>query len=135
MRTMHYRVLMLAAWLVFFYNLEPASKWLSDDPVNLLTPYAYGFVAFVAVITLALPTLHRLPLAALVAAGMVAFVVLKVWLGYPLLGKALPVTVTEICAFLITGLLTRQVIWAIREFETSIINFTIARIGRETKSF
>ena len=135
MRTMYYRLLMLAAWLVFFYNLERASKFVSRDRIDLLTPYAYVFVAFVAIITLGLPALHRLPLPALLAAGLVGFVGAKAWFGYPLVGSALPVTITEICAVLVTGLLTRQVIGAVREFETSVVNFTIARIGRETRDF
>jgi GGDEF domain-containing protein len=51
------------------------------------------------------------------------------------LGEALPVTITEIGAIFVTGLLTRQVIGAIREFEDSIVNFTVKRVGRQTKAF
>lgn len=135
MRTMHYRVLLLAAWLVFFYNLERVSKFVSTQRLDLLTPYAYVFVALVVLVTLAIPTLHRLSLPLLVSVGVIAFLVVKAWFGYPLWGHALPLTVTEVCAFLVTGLLTRQVIWAIREFETSIVNFTIKHVGRHPKTF
>lgn len=135
MRTMHYRVLLLAAWLVFFYNLERVSKFVSSQRLDLLTPYAYVFVALVVLVTLAIPTLHRLSLPLLVSVGVIAFLVVKAWFGYPLWGHALPLTVTEVCAFLVTGLLTRQVIWAIREFETSIVNFTIKHVGRHPKTF
>ncbi len=135
MRTLHYRVLLLAAWLLFFYNLERVSKLVSDQRIDLLTPYAYVFVALVALVTLALPAMHRLPLSLLISAGVVVFLVSKAWFGYPLWGEALSLTVTEAGAFLVTGLLARQVIWAIREFETSIVNFTINRVGRHSKTF
>jgi hypothetical protein len=135
MRTMHYRVSLLAAWLLFFYNVERVSKYMSSQRIDLLTPYAYVFVAFVGLVTLVAPSLFRLPVPVLASGGVGLFLILKPLSGYPLGGAALPVTVTEICAVLVTGLLTRQVIGAIREFETSIVNFTIKHVGRQTKAF
>jgi len=132
---MHYRVLLLVVWLVFFYNLERVGWVLDVGQMQLLTRYAYIFVALAALVTLALPALHRLPFWMLAAGGSGLFLVLKAWFGYPLWGAALTVTVTEICAILVTGLLTRQVMAAIAEFEDSIVNFTIKRVGRQTKSF
>ncbi len=132
---MHYRVLLLVAWLVFFYNLERVRWVVGVGQMQLLTRYAYIFVALAALVTLAFPALHRLPFWLLSAGGTGLFLVLKAWFGYPLWGQALTVTVTEICAILVTGLLTRQVIGAIAEFEDSIVNFTIKRVGRQTKSF
>lgn len=135
MRTMHYRVLMLVAWLVFFYNLERVRWFIGASGIQFVTRYAYVFVALAALITLGFPALHRLPLWLLGFVGTVLFLVMKSWFGYPLWGEALPVTVTEICAILVTGLFTRQVIGAIREFENSIVNFTVKRVGRQTKAF
>jgi len=135
MMAMRYRIVLLAGWLVFFYNLERASKFISYQRIDLLTPYAYVFMALVVLITLALPAIHRLPLLISSSVVVFTFLVTKAWLGYPLWGQALPLTVTEVCAFLITGLLARQVIWAIQEFESSIVNFTIRHIGRHPKSF
>jgi GGDEF domain-containing protein len=135
MRTMHYRALLLVAWLVFFYNLERVRWFVGAGQIQFVTRYAYIFVALAALITLALPVLHRLPLWLLSAGGVIIFLVLKSWFGYPLWGATLAVTITEICAILVTGLLTRQVIGAIWEFEDSIVNFTIKRVGRQTKAF
>lgn len=135
MRTMHYRVLVLVAWLVFFYNLERVPWLIGASGIQFLTRYAYVFVAIAALVTLAFPALHRLPMWLLGSVGAVLFLVLKSLFGYPLWGEALPVTVTEIGAILVTGLLTRQVIGAIREFEDSIVNFTVKRVGRHTKAF
>ncbi len=132
---MHYRVLLLVVWLLFLYTLEPASGFVGYGRIDLLTAYAYVFVALIAFVGLALPAIHRLPLPLLVPVEILVFLVFKAWLGYPLWGRFLPLTVTEVCAFLVTGLLTRQVIWAIREFETSIVNFTIKRVGRHPKTF
>jgi GGDEF domain-containing protein len=132
---MHYRVLVLVAWLVFFYNVERVRWFVGAGQIQFVTRYAYIFVALAALFTLALPILHRLPWWLLSSGGVVLFLVLKSWFGYPLWGVALPVTVTEICAILVTGLLTRQVIGAISEFENSIVNFTIRRVGRQTKAF
>lgn len=135
MRAMHYRVLMLAAWLLFFYNLERVSKFVGAQRIDLLTLYAYVFVALVVLITFALPSLQRLPLPLLASGGVALFLVFKASFGYRLWGEALPVTVTEMCAVLVTGLLTRQVIYAVWEFESSVVNFTIKHIGRQTKEF
>jgi hypothetical protein len=135
MRTMHYRVLSLVAWLLFFYNLERVGKFFSHQRFELFTAYGYVFVALVALVGLALPAIHRVSLPLIVSAGVVVFLALKAWFGYPLWGQYLPLTVTEAGAFLVTGLLTRQVVWAIREFETSIVNFTIKHVGRHPKTF
>jgi GGDEF domain-containing protein len=135
MRRMHYRVLLLVAWLLFLYTFELASQFVSHRRIDLLTAYAYVFVALVALISLALPAIHRLPLLLLISVGVVVFLVFKAWFGYPLWGRFLPLTVTEVCAFLVTGLLTRQVIGAIREFESSIVNFTIRHVGRHPETF
>lgn len=135
MRTMHYRVSLLTAWLLFFYNVERASHYVTTQRIDLLTPYAYGFVAFVGLVTLIVPSLFRLPVPVLASGTVGLFLIFKPWFGYPLGGAALPVTLTEICAVLVTGLLARQVIGAIREFERSIVNFTIKRVGRQTKTF
>jgi GGDEF domain-containing protein len=135
MRRMHYRVLLLVVWLLFLYAIEPASRFVGYWRIDLLTAYAYVFVALIAFIGLALPAVHRLPLPLLISGGVLVFLVFKGWFGYPLWGRSLPLTVTEVCAFLVTGLLTRQVMWAIREFETSIVNFTIKHVGRHPKTF
>jgi GGDEF domain-containing protein len=135
MRTMHYRALLLVAWLVFFYNIERVRWFVGAGQIQFVTRYAYIFVALAALVTLAFPALHRLPMWFLGAGGVVLFLVLKSWFGYQLWGVALAVTVTEICAILVTGLLTRQVAGAIWEFENSIVNFTIKRVGRHTKAF
>ncbi len=135
MRTMHYRALLLVAWLVFFYNIERVRWFVGAGQIQFVTRYAYIFVALAALVTLALPVLHRLPLWLLGTVGVILFLVLKAWFGHPLWGEALAVTVTEICAILVTGLLTRQVVGAIGEFENSIVNFTIKHVGRQTKAF
>jgi hypothetical protein len=132
---MHYRALLLVAWLVFFYNIERVPWLVGAGNIQFVTRFAYIFVALAALVTLAFPIVHRLPLWLVSTLGVAVFLVLKSWLGYPLGGEALAVTVTEICAILVTGLLTRQVAGAIWEFENSIVNFTIKRVGRQTKTF
>jgi GGDEF domain-containing protein len=132
---MHYRALLLVAWLVFFYNIERVRWFVGAGQIQFVTRYAYIFVALAALVTLALPAVHRLPLWLLGSAGVILYLIFKNWFGYPLWGEALAVTITEICAILVTGLLTRQVAGAIWEFENSIVNFTIRRVGRHTKAF
>ncbi|GAB4533254.1 MAG: hypothetical protein Kow0063_15010 [Anaerolineae bacterium] len=135
MRTMHYRVLMLVAWLVFFYNVERVRWLFGATRIQFVSRFAYIYVALAALITLALPVLHRLPLWILGSGGVALFLLLRAWFGYPIWVENLNVMVTEICAVLVTGLLTRQVIGAVREFEDSIVNFTIKRVGRQTRAF
>jgi GGDEF domain-containing protein len=121
--------------LLFLYNIERAGRLMGMPHVDFMTAYAHVFAAAVALATLAVPSLHRLPVPVLASVSIVLFVFFKPWFGYPLWGAALPVTVTEICAVLVTSLLTRQVILAIREFESSVVNFTIKRIGQRPKTF
>jgi GGDEF domain-containing protein len=132
---MHYRVLVLAAWLLFLYNVERAGRLMGMERVDFMTAYAHVFIAAVALVTLAIPSLYRLPAPVLVSSGIVLFLFFKPWFGFRLWGTALPVTVTEICAVLVTGFLTRWVIAAVREFESSIVNFTIKHIGRQPRTF
>ncbi len=135
MRTMHYRVLVLAAWLLFLYNVERAGRLMGMERVDFMTAYAHVFIAAVTLATLAIPSLYRLPVPVLVSSVILVFLFFKPWFGFRLWGTALPVTVTEMGAVLVTGWLTHRVIAAVREFEASIVNFTIKHVGRQPGTF
>jgi GGDEF domain-containing protein len=128
-RRMRFLTAVLIAWLVFFYNIERVS-----EPINL-TSTAYIFVSMVVVASLTLPWLRRLPLWALSVITILLFVLLKNWSESRVFGSALPVTVTEICAIIISLVLTRWVSTEISEFERTITHFTFRHVGKSPESF
>ena len=56
MKRMRFLVAMLVIWLFLFYNIERLSK-----PIDI-AGVAYSFVPVVAVLTIAIPRLRRVPL-------------------------------------------------------------------------
>jgi len=121
--------------MIFFFNIERI-----NSPINIRS-YTYIFVAGVAALTLGLPKLQRIPFFILLVAPIPVFLVLKTlmergdWYENLLLGNALPLTVTQVSAIILTGLLARQIYYRLREFEDVIANVTFNYIGKLPKPF
>jgi GGDEF domain-containing protein len=98
--------------------------------------YAYLFVALVATVTIALPRLHHIHLALLLTFPIPLFLFLKVymedgfWYEDLLMGNAFPLTVTQIGAIILTGLLSRQVTYKLDEVQRVIASITFHHIGQ-----
>jgi GGDEF domain-containing protein len=120
----------LIIWLIFLFNIERI-----NSPINI-RDYTYIFVAITAVVTLVLPRLRRLPYWALMLISIVAFLLFKAfWSGHLIWGKALPLTVTQISAVVLTGLISRQIHYGLREFEDVVNNITFGQVGSLPKPF
>jgi GGDEF domain-containing protein len=120
----------LIIWLIFLFNIERI-----NSPINI-RDYTYIFVAITAVVTVVLPRLRRLPYWALMLISIVAFLLFKAfWSGHLIWGKALPLTVTQISAVVLTGLISRQIHYGLREFEDVVNNITFGQVGSLPKPF
>jgi GGDEF domain-containing protein len=120
----------LIIWLIFLFNIERL-----NSPINIRA-YTYIFVAIIAVISLVWPRLRWLPYRALMLTSIPAFLLFKAfWNGHPIGGEALPLTVTQVSAIILTGLIARQIHYGLREFEDVITNITFGQIGNLPKPF
>jgi GGDEF domain-containing protein len=115
---------MLIIWLLFFFSIERLM-----EPVNI-SRVAYPFPPLMAVITILIPRLRKVPLWVLLVVPISIFLMLKALAGYQLWKLALPLTVTEICAIAITTILAYWVNNGVGEFESAIAHITIGQVGK-----
>lgn len=122
-------VAILVIWLFLFYNIERLSK-----PINI-TKVAYVFVPLMTAIAIVIPRLRKVPLWVLLAVSLPAFLLLKAWVGYPVWGVSLPLTVTEIGVIAVTTVLARWVNDGVSEFESAIARITIGQADKLPEPF
>jgi GGDEF domain-containing protein len=128
-------ITLLILWLIFFFNIERI-----NSPINIRS-YTYIFVAIVVAVTLALPRLQRISFLFLITIPVPIFLWLKAtiekgtWYDNLLNGYSLPLTVTQVSAIILTGLLARQILYGLREFEDVIAHITFGYIGKPPKPF
>lgn len=130
MKNLRFWIVILIVWLIFFFNIERI-----NSPINIRS-YTYIFVAITVALTLALPKLQRLPFLVLLFIPIPIFLAFRAfmergyWYDNLLTGYALPVTVTQVSAILLTGLLARQIHYHLLEFEDVISNITFGYLGK-----
>jgi GGDEF domain-containing protein len=129
MKRMRFLVSILIIWLFFFYNIERLSK-----PINI-SRVAYTLVPIMAVLTILVSRLRKVPLGVLLVGPVPVVLVFKAWLGFRVWGTALPLTVTEICAIALTTILARWVSNGLGEFESAIAHITIGQVGKLPEPF
>lgn len=126
---MRFIVAALIIWLFLFYNIERLSK-----PIDI-TDVAYTFVPFMAVLTILVTRLRKVPLGVLLVGPIPIFLVLKAWVKSSVWGTSLPLTVTEICVIVLSTILARWVSNGLSEFESAIAHITIGQVGKLPESF
>jgi len=129
MKRMRLLVAILIIWLFLFYNIERLSR-----PINITT-VAYVFLPLVALPTILVPRLRKVPLWVVLVVPVSLFLALKVWVGFPVWGLALPLTVTEICIIEVTAILTRWVSNGVAELEDVVARITIGFVERLPEPF
>jgi GGDEF domain-containing protein len=135
MKSLRLWITLLILWLIFFFNIERI-----NSPINIRS-YTYIFVAIVVALTLTLPRLQRFPFLILLVMPIPVFLVFRAvmerghWYDNLLTGYALPLTVTQVSAILLTGLLARQIHYGLQEFEDIIASITFGYIGKLPKPF
>jgi hypothetical protein len=129
MKRMRLLVAILIVWLFLFYNIERLSR-----PINITT-VAYISLPLVALTIILIPRLRKAPLWVLLVVPVPLFLALKMWVGFPVWGLALPLTVTEICIIEVTAILTRWVSDGVAELEDVIARITIGFVERLPEPF
>jgi GGDEF domain-containing protein len=135
MKSLRLWTAVLIVWLIFFFNVERI-----NSPINIRF-YTYIFVALLVAVTLALPRLQRTPFLILLITSISLFLGFRVfmergyWYDNLFTGFALPITVTQVSAIIITGLLARQIQYGLQEFEDVIANITFGHIGKLPRPF
>ena len=128
MKRLRFLTAVLIAWLLFICNIERLS-----GPTNI-SGTAYIFIAIGVIAGLTLPWPRRIPTWALLVTSALIYLLVESWGGGRGFGAALPMTITEICAIVITLALTRLVSIEISEFEQAVAQFTLSRVGKPPES-
>jgi hypothetical protein len=122
-------IAVLILWLIFLFNIERLTR--SVD----IRSYTYIFVASVAAAIVILPRLSRKEFSVLLAVPVFAFIIFKVlfetgpWQQNLFEGEALPLTVTQLAAIVITAILARRISEALVEFHEAVNEITFSQIG------
>jgi len=125
----------LIIWLIFLFNIERLTR--SVD----IRSYTYIFVALVAMITIMVPRLSGPAFSMILVIPVPIFLIIKSfyevggWQENLMVGNALPLTVTQLAAIILTGLLARQISHRLVEFNDVVATITFGRIGHPPPSF
>ncbi len=118
---MRISVTLLVSWVFLLYGVGRGSGFFHmTEMVYILTP-------LVAAVVLLVPSVRRLPRWGMFAAPVTLFLGLKIGMGYPVWGAALPLTMVEAGCIALTVALVREVMGEVEAFETAVANITIGR--------
>lgn len=109
-------------WFFLLYNIERLSS-----PINIAS-FVYGFTFLTAIAVIFVPALHQQPLSLVLALLLPIYFFAKWYLGYPIGGATLPLTVTEIVTILVTLLLSRQFIERLAHLQQAIARVTLSHL-------
>lgn len=116
-------------WLFVLYNVERLHA-----PINLAS-FVYVLAAAIAIPVILFPRLQKLPLAWLVVLVVPLVLGLKAWLGYPISGHALPITITELGATGLTVALARQMGCSLEDLRLAAISTLLTHLHDNTRPF
>ncbi len=119
----------LVFWLAVLYNIERLGQ-----PVNIAS-FVYVIVALSAGVIVLTPLPRQLRVHWLLLAVLLAYLVLKPLLGYPVLGEALPLTVLEISSLSITVLFARQIARDLDDLGAELARLAIGPLTHAAKAF
>jgi hypothetical protein len=129
-KSLRFWVITTLGWFFLLYNIERIS-----EPINIAS-FVYVLTVVFAILIIVLPWLQRIPVLALVALPLPLFFALKIWFGYQIGNKNLPVTITEICFIGLTAILARRIGLGLEEFNEAGINLLLVdNIKRRAQPF
>ncbi|HRV94002.1 MAG TPA: hypothetical protein P5526_17720 [Anaerolineae bacterium] len=130
MNKLRFWMIALILWLIFIFNIERINA-----PFDIRS-YTYVFVAFAAVIALTIPKTRRISYLALLLIPVPGFLLYKaLGGGQNLWGPALPLTVTQVSAIVLTGLISRQISYGLQDVEKLVTDITSGYIGKLPQPF
>jgi GGDEF domain-containing protein len=119
----------LLLWLGFVFNLERLHK-----PINIAS-FVYVLAALLASAIVVVPPMRRATIGWVAAGALALMFVLKVVLGYGLMGSSLPLTVTEAVVMAITVFLAHQIAFFTHRFEQTAAEVATSRWRTHPHSF
>lgn len=142
MRRLRFWVIVTGVWLTFFFNIE---RIIYDQfDANIIRSDTYIFVTIVALVPLLLPRLSNFSFSSILIIATALF--LYVWyqnprwgqsvvMNYPQANAISMLTILQINAIILTGLLSRQISYSTNEFEDVIAKITFGHIGARPAPF
>ena len=142
MRQLRFWLIITGVWLTFFFNIERIIFNRFDT--NIIRSDTYIFVAIVALLPLLLPRLHNFSFSSILIIVTVLF--LYIWYQSPRWGQSVTVhypqtnalsmlTILQVNAIILTGLLSRQISYSLNEFEYIVAKITFGHIGARPTPF
>jgi len=122
-------LVVFVAWIFFIFNIERLSS-----PVNI-SMFRYIFLVLVTLMVLVVPFSRKLPLQVIIPSAVLLFLMAKLAYGRSVWGPALPLTVTEISAIILTSLLARRLNHSLDEFQEAVASISISRVGKLVRPF
>jgi hypothetical protein len=129
MQKLRWRITVTVGWLFAMYNVERLL-----EPINIAS-FVYILTAMLAAGVLAIRPLRNIALPRILAGSFVLLLALKATLGYRILGPALPLTVTELCAVAVTVWLARRITESTYEFENSVTDVITLHLDEQLCRF
>lgn len=115
---------LLFLWLMLFFNIERLVEMVN------LASFVYIYVPVIGCLIIFRPkAVQTAGLRIFIGASLAVFFILKTVLGYQILGPALPLTVTEIVALMVTIYLSNKINHYAVDVEETILNLTFQQDG------
>lgn len=121
MKQLRVRVVLLACWLVFFYNLHRILEQLN------ISRFTYSMVMVMVLTALIVPRVVRIPIWVILTVPVPLLIIYKASTGALTDSMSVPIIIMEVCIISVTTSLAYWVNMAITEFENSVANITIGR--------
>jgi hypothetical protein len=106
-------------WFFLFYNVERFS-----EPINIAS-FMYVLVPALAILIILIPQVKKISWPLIFLSSVVIYFVLKLTLDDQIVGRELPITITEICALAITLGLSYQVGEHLEAFRRAVMDLMI----------
>jgi hypothetical protein len=134
MKNLRFWTAMLITWLAFIFNIEAMVKQLNDTgyiyaSVNIIYSYTYFFVLFIVIFNLLIPNLRKQSLFVFLLIFVLLYLLFTGFFYHESILADIPLTVTQICALILTALLTRQFNLQLHQFEEVINDVTFSYLG------
>src|SRR5688572_25071422 len=111
MTQLRWSLAILLGWFGLLFNLERLL-----EPIDIAS-FVYVLCGLMAIAIVTMPVMRSAELLRLVGASLLLFVLLKLALRYEILGAALPLTVTEAVAIVVTVVLAQRIARQAHRFE------------------
>jgi hypothetical protein len=116
-------------WWFVFYNVERLHA-----PINIAS-FIYVLAPAAALPMVLCRQAQRVPLPYLLVPLVPVVVVAKAWLGYPVVGAYLPITITELCALWLSVVLARQLGRSVEQFRSEVACAVMGHLDDRSQAF